>query len=99
MLDIVSLCSLTAVFGSFMCHIYTFWLFANCIDITDEIVGYVLIAELYLGIHFVRSCKLNRSLFCSYFILLLSAILAATELLLNYSFSVSVAVRHMNIQI
>jgi len=65
MLDIVSLCSLTAVFGSFTCHVYTFWLFAICIDITDEIVGYVLIAELYLDIHFVRLYKLNRSLFCT----------------------------------
>jgi len=100
MLDII-LHSLTAVFGSFMCHVYTFWLFANCIDIADEIVGCVLTAELYFETHFVRSYKLNRSLFCtvSYFILLLSATLAATELLLNYSVSVSVTVRHMNIQI
>jgi hypothetical protein len=71
MLDIVSLFLVTAVFGSFMCCVYTFGLFSNCIDITDEIVGYILIAELYLDVHFVRTNKLNRSLFCtvSYFVL------------------------------
>lgn len=101
MLDIVSLQPLTAVFWSFVFCVYIYWLFANCIDITDERMGYVLIAELYFVLHFVRSYKLNRSLFCtvSYFILLFSATLVATELLLNYSFSVSVTVRHMNIQI
>jgi len=50
---------------------------------------------------FSQSYKRNRSLFCtvSYFILLLSATLVATELLLNYSFTVSVTLRHMNIEI